>query len=396
MPSPVDFKNWRFDPFEGVFHPVDIVDEVHVIEFQEEWNKFGIEINEAPQLFDEAVLGNNVVIVEDVTGGGEFVQVPRLTAPSTNQFHVDYDADTFHGTGRIEFNAADDGKQVRVTYKGLGTVVKDRYQLLQTTVIPTNLTVEGTITVTDDVDIQDNLTVGLLSTFTGVAKFIAKADFDLGATSDVTPPVLDAELVRKDYVDVNLFKTPWGAVEVFDADGTFNRPAGVTDVYIIGIGAGAGGNSKGAGTLASCGGRGGEIREGFFSITTDLTITRGVGGAASTVGGDTLIDEAATGGANLITAKGGTPSRFADFAPGLPPAGGNGGTLTATDSGGVPGDGSQGGEGGGPIGGSPGSGSTTPTAGGVGSGGGGAGSAGVQTGGAGGNGRVLIFYNPLT
>jgi len=142
-----DFKNWRFNPFSGVFNPVPISGELHNIVFDEAANAFGIRLFEGVELKNPST----VIIVENVTGGTVFSEVPRTTAPSTGQFRVDYLADTFFGTSFIEFNSADNGTQVTVSYDGLGTNVKDRYQLLQATIIPTNLGVEGNVQITDNI-----------------------------------------------------------------------------------------------------------------------------------------------------------------------------------------------------------------------------------------------------
>lgn len=377
MPSPVDFKNWRFNPFTGNFHPNDIVDEIRVVELQEEWNAFGIELNEAPQLFDTQTLENNVVIFENVTGGAQFTQVPRTSAPNSGQFRVDYDADTYHGTGRIEFNPADDLTEVRVTYKGLGTVVKDRYQLLQTTVIPTNVTVEGNLTVTDQVIIDE----------------LVPIDID--------------HATRKDYVDDLINQIGFGNLQTFTTDGTFD----VTDielVYFITKGAGASGVGVDNPSVVRGypGGRSGEHREGFFDVSamTSLAIVVGVGGVGNAgvgnAGTDSSIIENATGGVTLVLAKGGTVGTL--ILTGVVPTGGSGGvnlgsqpgenqrTAASVDGVGGNGGGSSGGRGGRQSGSG-----DTPEVGGIGSGGGGVVvvASGSDSGADGGDGIVLIYFS---
>lgn len=142
-----DFKNWRFNPFTSVFNPIAIADELHLIQFDAEANAFGIRLFEGVRLVEPST----VAIVHNVTGGAVFTEVPRTTAPSTGQFRVDYLAPTFFGTSFIEFNSADDGKEMSVSYEGLGTNVKDRFQLLQATVIGSNLGVEGNLEITDNI-----------------------------------------------------------------------------------------------------------------------------------------------------------------------------------------------------------------------------------------------------
>jgi hypothetical protein len=140
------FENWRFNPFTGVMHAVLIEDESHTIEYHADWNAYGIQLNEAPRLDNPST----VEIVEDVTGGSTFSELPRTQAPAAGQYRVDYDALTYYGTGRVEFAAADVGKAVLVSYYGTGWTVKNRYPMGQTT-IPTQLEV------TEDAVIHGNL-----------------------------------------------------------------------------------------------------------------------------------------------------------------------------------------------------------------------------------------------
>lgn len=112
-------RNWRYNQFTGIYYPKQITDEVHTIEYHEAWNAYGIQLLEAPSR------EFSVDIVENVTGGITFAEVGRSVSPSAGEFRVDYDATTFFATGRIEFNAADDGKSVLVDYRGLGEVLKN-------------------------------------------------------------------------------------------------------------------------------------------------------------------------------------------------------------------------------------------------------------------------------
>lgn len=144
------FNNWRFNPFTGVMHSASIVDEIHIIEYHPEWNAYGIQLKEAPLLENPS----SVIIQENIVGGITFTEIPKTQPPDSGQYRVDYDAPTYFGTGRIEFNAADDGKEIKISYKGTGTIVKKRYQLDQYSVISTNLHVEGFIETSDDVKIN--------------------------------------------------------------------------------------------------------------------------------------------------------------------------------------------------------------------------------------------------
>jgi len=143
------FNNWRFNPFTNVMLEVQITDEVHIVEYHPEWNAYGIQLHEAPFLENPS----SVIIEENATAGLPFSETPKTQPPNSGQYRVDYDAPSYFSTGRVEFNASDNGKEVRVNYKGTGTVVKNRYQLNQLTVVPTNLNVEG------NVEILNNLLI---------------------------------------------------------------------------------------------------------------------------------------------------------------------------------------------------------------------------------------------
>lgn len=149
------FYNWRFDPFTGVFYPQLIEEEGHTIEYHEEWDGYGIQLNEVPHLETPS----SVIIIEDVSGGIEYQEVPRTTEPGPGEYRVDYGAATYYGTGRIQFDSSEDSKDILVTYYGLGTTTKKRYQLLQETVVPTNLGVEGNAQIQDDLQVDTDLEV---------------------------------------------------------------------------------------------------------------------------------------------------------------------------------------------------------------------------------------------
>ena len=178
------FENWRFNPFTGTMNAATITDEPHTIEYHADWNAYGIQLDEAPQLDNPS----SVSIVEDVSGGDTFSEVPRTQAPEALQYRVDYDALTYYGTGRIEFNAADVGKTVLVSYKGTGWTLKNRYSAGQT-VIPANLdvtedaSIDGDLTLTGDNTGKGNLNVA------GDADITGALNVDGGITGDVTGDV---------------------------------------------------------------------------------------------------------------------------------------------------------------------------------------------------------------
>src|SRR4030043_1754532 len=149
------FENWRLNPFTGIVNAVLIEDEQHTVEYHSDWNAYGIQLNEAPRLDNPST----VEIVEDVTGGSTFSELPRTQAPAASQYRVDYDALTYYGTGRVEFAAADVGKAVLVSYYRTGWTVKNRYPMGQTT-IPTNLEVTEDAMVHGDLDLDGENTGG--------------------------------------------------------------------------------------------------------------------------------------------------------------------------------------------------------------------------------------------
>lgn len=180
----MSFSNWRFNPFDETMNSVLIEDEAHTIEYHADWNGYGIQLDEAPQLDNPST----VVIVEDVTGGATFTEVPRTQTPDAGQYRVDYAASTYYGTGRIQFNAADNGKQVLVTYYGTGWTVKNNYRQSQLTV-PTNMEVEEDATIHGDLTLDgENTGKGNLSV-AGALEVTGKITAPGGVEGDITGDV---------------------------------------------------------------------------------------------------------------------------------------------------------------------------------------------------------------
>lgn len=145
------YKDWRRQPFTSATYQV-VLAEVHTVIFYDDWNAYGIQLAEGIYLENPS----SVEIVENVTGGATFTEISRTTPPIAGQFRVDYEADTFTGTSRIEFNAADVGTEVLVTYKGLGLIAStENYQNYLA-----NKTVPGDFGVQDDLTVGNNLSVG--------------------------------------------------------------------------------------------------------------------------------------------------------------------------------------------------------------------------------------------
>jgi len=169
------FENWRFNPFTGTMNEVSITDEQHTVEYHADWNAYGIQLDEAPQLDNPST----VSIVESGTGGATFAEVPRTQAPSSGQYRVDYDAATYFGTGRIEFNSADNGKTVLVSYKGGGWIVKNQYRAFQTYLL-------ANLHVTEDADIDGDLNVDGTLTVDGASTLTGAVSAPGGITGDLT------------------------------------------------------------------------------------------------------------------------------------------------------------------------------------------------------------------
>jgi hypothetical protein len=101
--------------------------------------------------------------------------------------------------------------------------------------------------------------------------------------------------------------------QLFTASGTFNVPAGVTGVWVSGVGAGGGGSCRNAAATAGGGGGGGEYVIGFpVNVTSSgtVTVTIGAGGPG------------AAGGAAAAGTDGGASS----FGSSISIAGGKAGT----------------------------------------------------------------------
>ena len=146
-----NFFNWKFNPFTQVFNPVNVIGEQHIVAFDDDANAYGIRLHQEIELVGSLPFNTNINygIFEDVTGGAQLTETPRTNPPDAGFFRVDYSANTYFATSFIEFNAADDGLAVIVNYRGKGTVVKARYQLLSEVIFPANVGIQGNLTVTD-------------------------------------------------------------------------------------------------------------------------------------------------------------------------------------------------------------------------------------------------------
>ena len=122
MTLEAEIDDWRLDPFLGTYSPKNISETQTVRQFACFGNRYGIQ-TEHSILFESP---SSVVI----TG---FNEVGFGTAPSINEFRVDYDplkqdgttitTVKYKNTGFIEFNSGQNGVSVTVAYKGTGGIV---------------------------------------------------------------------------------------------------------------------------------------------------------------------------------------------------------------------------------------------------------------------------------
>ena len=140
MQSPQKFTNWRRNPFTNVLNPASLTEE-HTVKYLPEPNLYGIQATEGIVLENPSTLAVEYKDGEALT---PLEEVPKTQPPSAGQFRADYDAETFFSTSLIELNPADNGKTLKVTYKGTGSIVKSDYTFNQLSSIPTELEVRGT------------------------------------------------------------------------------------------------------------------------------------------------------------------------------------------------------------------------------------------------------------
>jgi len=109
MPS-----DYRFNPFSNIAEPLHIIGETHVIPSS---TPYFIRLNEVPVKDAPSTVSLTIAGVAATEVAAE---------PAAGEFRCDYttgaDSDENWNTGLIQFNAADAGKLVEVTYNGLGTL----------------------------------------------------------------------------------------------------------------------------------------------------------------------------------------------------------------------------------------------------------------------------------
>ncbi len=99
--------DYRFDPFTGVVQDVAVTERSLIPANSPYW----IQLNELPKEDTPST-----VTVTQV-GGGSFTEV--ASPPAAGEYRVDYQ----YKTGLVEFNSADAGKEMEITYRGLGAIV---------------------------------------------------------------------------------------------------------------------------------------------------------------------------------------------------------------------------------------------------------------------------------
>lgn len=117
-------SNIRINPFVGSGGATTYVNltETHIVPSV---SPFVIRLNEVPEKRDPSNI--KCVYVDDTTGAVTTRALTEVAAtPAAGQFRPDYstkaDKDDSWNTGLIEFNSADAGKIVQITYTGMGTL----------------------------------------------------------------------------------------------------------------------------------------------------------------------------------------------------------------------------------------------------------------------------------
>lgn len=113
-------SNFRYNPFDNVLEPVNIVDELQVVGFT---SPYTIKLSEVP-----AKMSPSTLKIKYQDTGTELIEV--AANPAAGEFWPDYSTnannDESWNTSTIKFNAADAGKAVLCSYDGIGTLVDIR------------------------------------------------------------------------------------------------------------------------------------------------------------------------------------------------------------------------------------------------------------------------------
>lgn len=387
---------YRRDPFTGDFLPRwNDGDEIHVAALQESNGRFGFFTFEAPQLRSPSSFVCAVLADEYDETGTPLRENARLDAPDADEFRVDYDADTYIGTGFVEVHSSRVGQFFKVGYHGLGTPPRWLTHLRAT------LSLSGAFSVAGDLTVRQTMTVEGAATF----KDSVSLAENVGATITANyKRIQNVGNAVDEYDGLPLGQAPdffeQHGVEILTGSGNWSKPRGVSKVLFVAIGPGGNGASDGSG---GGGGGGGASVFGIADLdaiggstfayvvgtpgnhTTIFGCTAKKGGNASTTFGGSGGVTGSVG--SNVTGRG---MAGAAGANGSGPGGGGGGA--AGGLGGEPSaaSGTAAGKGGGFFAGNGGSGTS-----GVGNAGesyGGGGGGGTSSGGAGSNGFIMLIY----
>lgn len=114
----VNVIDYRYNPFSNALTPVAITGESHVVPSN---SPYTVRLNEIPVKESPSTVSLTIAGVAGTEVAAE---------PAAGEFRCDYttgaDDDDNWNTGTIQFNAADAGKTVVVTYNGIGTIIDKR------------------------------------------------------------------------------------------------------------------------------------------------------------------------------------------------------------------------------------------------------------------------------
>lgn len=223
---------YRRDPFTGGFYPKwNEADEVHVAALQESNGLVGFFLFEAPQLRQPSDFICAVLDDEYDETGTPLAENARLDAPDADEFRVDYDAESYLGTGFVEVNASRVGQFFRVGYWGLGTPPRWETHLRAALTVSENFAVAGDLEVGGDLVVNDGENV-----FSVVGSVISAHG---NRVRDVADAVADTDGVNKTQAEsiataaaIAIGNAIHG-VQVFTASGEWTRPDGVRYVTVL-------------------------------------------------------------------------------------------------------------------------------------------------------------------
>lgn len=384
---------YRRDPFTADFVPRwNEGDEMHQAVLQESNGRYGFFTYEAPQLRIPSSFVCAVLTDEYDTTGTPMRENARLDAPDADEFRVDYDADTFIGTGFVEVHASRVGQYFMVGYHGLGTPPRWLTHLRAALSITGDYSVAGGLTVGQRLSVIDEYGDEYFSAEGTVISAHSQRMRDVANAVDEYDalPLGQAETLVQDH-----------GVEILSGSGSFAKPNGVQHVLFVAIGPGGNGSTAAGG---GGGGGGGSVVYGVADLDaiggTSFAYVAGTPGNDTTIFGCTAGKGAAA--SSGTAGAGGTGSVGANVVGQTVPGGaGANGSGAGTGGGGGGAAGGFGGDGnaaavavgGASAGlysgaGGTGTGATGGAGGNFGAGGGG----GVGAGGAGANGFILVIY----